>query len=137
MSLDDMLSYNPFGHCIRTYMHKYLSTYIYINIHKHISLYIHIYMYICISLSPLSLSLSLSLASLASLKPPTSLNGAHLASSVVLMLGDEVLPFLLTYPRPLINKHPPLNRDCHRGPDLKALKRSGFMNHGSTLPSAG
>ena len=27
--------------------------------------------------------------------------------------------------RPLINKLPPLNRDCYRGPKKKAIKRKG------------
>ena len=36
-------------------------------------------------------------------------------------------------PRPLINKPPPLNRDYKREPNTRALKRRGFMNHGSTL----
>ena len=33
----------------------------------------------------------------------------------------------------MIYKHPPLNRDYHRGPSIKALKRRGVVNHGSTL----
>ena len=33
----------------------------------------------------------------------------------------------------LINRPPPLNRDCNRDPYIKALKRRGFINHGSTL----
>ena len=28
---------------------------------------------------------------------------------------------------------PPLNRDYNRNPDIKALKRRGFINHGSTI----
>ena len=28
---------------------------------------------------------------------------------------------------------PPLNRDYNRDPNIWALKRRGFMNHGSTL----
>ena len=32
------------------------------------------------------------------------------------------------------NKPPPLNRDYNRDPNIKALKRRGFVNHGSTLP---
>ena len=35
--------------------------------------------------------------------------------------------------RPLINKPPPHNRDYNRDPNIKALKRRGFMNQGSTL----
>ena len=31
----------------------------------------------------------------------------------------------------MINK--PHNRDCNRDPNIKALKRRGFINHGSTL----
>ena len=31
-------------------------------------------------------------------------------------------------PRPLINKHPPLSRNCNRDPNIKALKRRGFIN---------
>ena len=33
----------------------------------------------------------------------------------------------------MINKPPPLNRDYDRDPNIKALKRRGFLNHGSTL----
>ena len=33
----------------------------------------------------------------------------------------------------MINKTPPLNRDYNRDPNMKALKRRGFINHGSTL----
>ena len=32
-----------------------------------------------------------------------------------------------------MNKPPPLNRDYDRDPDIKALKRIGSINHGSTL----
>ena len=32
-----------------------------------------------------------------------------------------------------MNKPPPLNKDYHRDPNSKALKRKGFINHGSTL----
>ena len=35
--------------------------------------------------------------------------------------------------RPVVNKPPPLNRDCNRDPSIKALKRRGFINRGSTL----
>ena len=35
--------------------------------------------------------------------------------------------------RPLISKPPPLNREHNRDPNIKALKRRGFINHGSTL----
>ena len=35
--------------------------------------------------------------------------------------------------RPMINKPPPLNRDQNRDPNMKALKRKGFMNQGSIL----
>ena len=38
------------------------------------------------------------------------------------------------YPRPLINKPPPPNRDYIRDPNIKALKRKGFINHGFTVP---
>ena len=34
--------------------------------------------------------------------------------------------------RPLINKPPPLSRDYNRDPYIKALKRRGFIDHGST-----
>ena len=37
-------------------------------------------------------------------------------------------------PIPMINKPPPLNRDYDKGPNIEALKRRGFINHGSTLP---
>ena len=33
----------------------------------------------------------------------------------------------------MINEPPPLNRDNNRDPNIKALKRRGFINHGSTL----
>ena len=33
----------------------------------------------------------------------------------------------------MINNPPPLNRDYSRDPNIKALKRRGFINHGSTL----
>ena len=33
----------------------------------------------------------------------------------------------------MINKPPPLNRDYNKDPNTKALKRRGFINHGSTL----
>ena len=33
----------------------------------------------------------------------------------------------------MINKPPPLDRDYNRDPNTKALKRRGFMNHGSTV----
>ena len=36
-------------------------------------------------------------------------------------------------PRPLVNKPPPLNRDYNRDPNIQALKRRGFINHGSSL----
>ena len=32
----------------------------------------------------------------------------------------------------MINKPPPLKRDYSRDPYIKALKRRGFINHGST-----
>ena len=34
---------------------------------------------------------------------------------------------------PLINKPPLLDRDYNTDPNIKALKRRGFINHGSTL----
>ena len=40
---------------------------------------------------------------------------------------------VLLQPRPVINKPPPLNKDYHRDPNIKALERKGFINHGSTL----
>ena len=36
-------------------------------------------------------------------------------------------------PRPLINKSTPLNRDYNRDHNIKSPKRSGSVNHGSTL----
>ena len=36
-------------------------------------------------------------------------------------------------PRPMIDNPPPLNRDYNRDPSIKALKRRGFINHGSPL----
>ena len=33
----------------------------------------------------------------------------------------------------MISKTPLLNRDYHRDPNMKALKRRGFIKHGSTL----
>ena len=39
--------------------------------------------------------------------------------------------------RPLINKPPPLDRDYHRDPNIKALKRRGFINHGNHGVSRG
>ena len=36
----------------------------------------------------------------------------------------------------MINKPPPLNRDYDRDPNIKALKRRGLINHGSTLESS-
>ena len=33
----------------------------------------------------------------------------------------------------MINELPPLNRDYDRDPNIKALRRKGFLNHGSTL----
>ena len=33
----------------------------------------------------------------------------------------------------MINEPPPLNREYNRDPNIKALKRRGFINHGSTL----
>ena len=35
--------------------------------------------------------------------------------------------------RPLINKPPSLNRDYKRDPNIQALKKRGFIHHGSTL----
>ena len=35
--------------------------------------------------------------------------------------------------RPLINKLPPPNRDYNRNPNIKALKRWGFISQGSSL----
>ena len=35
-------------------------------------------------------------------------------------------------PRPVINKPSPLQRDYNGDPNMKALKRRGFLNHGST-----
>ena len=35
--------------------------------------------------------------------------------------------------RPLINKPPPFNKGYNRDPNIKALKRREFINHGSTL----
>ena len=32
-----------------------------------------------------------------------------------------------------MKRPPPVNRDCNRDPNIKALKRRGFTNHGSTL----
>ena len=40
-----------------------------------------------------------------------------------------------SYPRPLINNPPPLNRDYIRDPNIKALKREGFINHGFAVPT--
>ena len=40
---------------------------------------------------------------------------------------------LHTNPNPVIPKPPPLNRDYKRDPDIRALERRGFTNHGSTL----
>ena len=37
------------------------------------------------------------------------------------------------YHRPLINKPSPLNRDDNRDPNIKALKRSCLIYHGSTF----
>ena len=36
-------------------------------------------------------------------------------------------------PRPLNNKPPPLNRDYNRHPNIKTLRKEGFINDGSTL----
>ena len=33
----------------------------------------------------------------------------------------------------MINKPPALHRDYSRDPNIKALKRRGFISHGSTL----
>ena len=35
--------------------------------------------------------------------------------------------------RPLIDKAPPLDGDCHLDPNIKALRRRGFSNQGSRL----
>ena len=35
----------------------------------------------------------------------------------------------------MIHKPPPLNRDLNGDPNIKALKRKGFINHGCTLVS--
>ena len=35
--------------------------------------------------------------------------------------------------RPVINNPPPLSRDYIKDPNIKALKRRRFANHGSTL----
>ena len=32
-----------------------------------------------------------------------------------------------------MNKPPPINRNCNKDPNFKALKRKGFINHESTL----
>ena len=32
-----------------------------------------------------------------------------------------------------MNKPPLLNRDCNRDPNIQALKRRGFINHGSAF----
>ena len=37
---------------------------------------------------------------------------------------------------PLINRSPPLHRDCNRDPSIKALKRRGCITQGSTLNHA-
>ena len=37
------------------------------------------------------------------------------------------------YCRPLINKPAALDRDYNRDPNIKALKRRGSINHGSTF----
>ena len=34
---------------------------------------------------------------------------------------------------PVINEPPPFNRDYNRDPNIQALKRRGFVHHGSTL----
>ena len=34
----------------------------------------------------------------------------------------------------MTNKPPPLSRDDNSNPNIKALKRRGFINHGSTVP---
>ena len=52
------------------------------------------------------------------------------------MLFDWVVCFDVRFewqPRPLINKPPPSNRDYNRNPNIKALRKRGFINHGSTL----
>ena len=42
------------------------------------------------------------------------------------------LPLHTAYGRPLIKKPPPLNGHHNGDPGIQALKRRGFMNHGST-----
>ena len=37
------------------------------------------------------------------------------------------------YCRPVINKPPPLSRECDRDSNIKAQKKKVFINHGSTL----
>ena len=39
-------------------------------------------------------------------------------------------------PKPVINKPPPLSRDDNRDPNIKDLKRRGFINCGFTLVKA-
>ena len=45
----------------------------------------------------------------------------------------EVCTRFAVYCRPMMNNPPPLNRDYKRDPNSKALRKKGFINHGSTL----
>ena len=44
-------------------------------------------------------------------------------------------PEILTISQALTNKPPPLNKAYNRDPNIKALQRKRFSNHGSTLES--
>ena len=48
-----------------------------------------------------------------------------LQSVELLTVGDQC--------RPMIHNPPPLNGDYNKDPNMKALKRRGFINHGSTF----
>ena len=44
----------------------------------------------------------------------------------------DLLVLEVAQPKPVMNKPPPLNRDYNRDPNIKALKKRGFINHGSS-----
>ena len=50
-------------------------------------------------------------------------------------LGSDASPKSPTVTPNVDLKTRPLNRDYNRGPNIMALKRRGFINHGSTLGS--
>ena len=55
------------------------------------------------------------------------------ASTFYIPTVRDHVPLIKSTRRVLINEPPPLNRDYDRDPNIQALQRRGFIDHGSTL----